>query len=69
MKTIIVAVLLAILTLLFPQWIEHVFGVDPDHGSGTVEVLIVLALVGVAVGRGVLLVVWRARLRAGRRRA
>ena len=32
---------LALLTFLVPQWIEAVFAVDPDAGSGTAEWLIV----------------------------
>ena len=29
--------LLAVFTLLWPDWIEAVSGVDPDHHSGAVE--------------------------------
>jgi hypothetical protein len=36
--------LLAVLTALWQDWIEIVFGVDPDRHSGSVEVLIVCAL-------------------------
>ncbi len=32
---------LALLTFLAPQWIEAVFAVDPDAGSGAAEWLIV----------------------------
>jgi hypothetical protein len=48
---------LAILTLLWHDWVEW-FGFDPDHGSGTFEwtVVVVCILVSVLLG-------WRARTR------
>jgi hypothetical protein len=37
--------LLLLMTVVWPDWIELVFGADPDHGDGSVEWLIaVLAL-------------------------
>ncbi len=46
--------LLAILTLIVKEWIEVVFRVDPDAGSGTAEWLAVV-LLGVGVVMSALL--------------
>ena len=48
-------VLLAIVTAVNPQWIETVFGIDPDRGSGALEWIVVasfgvLALVAAGLG-------------------
>jgi hypothetical protein len=33
---------IGLLTLVWPDWIEGIFGVDPDAGSGAVEAAIVV---------------------------
>jgi hypothetical protein len=32
-----VACFLAVLALVWPKWVEGVFGIDPDHGNGSFE--------------------------------
>lgn len=56
MKTILVALALAILTIVYPRWIEATTGIDPDAGSGLVEVALVVGLVVVAILRAAILV-------------
>lgn len=41
--------LLVALTLAWPEWLEGVFGVDPDGGSGAAEAGIVAALLVVTL--------------------
>jgi hypothetical protein len=45
--------LLAVVTVIWPDWIERVFGIEPDQGSGELEWLIVAVVFTVAIGFGV----------------
>lgn len=57
-------VLLAMLTAVNPQWIEAVFGVEPDGGSGGLEWITVAvfgAVAVVAAGLGTRTAVLRSR--------
>lgn len=47
--TAIAGTALLLLTLVEPQWIERIFGVDPDAGSGALELAISVGLLLVAV--------------------
>jgi uncharacterized membrane protein HdeD (DUF308 family) len=53
------AVLFAV-TLVTREWIELIFGVDPDNGSGALELAIALGLLAVSIVSGLLAVrEWR----------
>jgi len=47
------AAMLAV-TVAWPDWVEGVFGVDPDAGSGALEWGLVAALLGVTLMFGLL---------------
>jgi heme/copper-type cytochrome/quinol oxidase subunit 3 len=44
----VAAAALFVVTEIWPDWIEAAFGVDPDHGDGALEWIILVALVLVA---------------------
>jgi hypothetical protein len=59
-----IAAVLAVVTALWPTWIESLLGVEPDGGSGELEWLVVAALAAAAV---VLALLARRDLRIARR--
>ena len=60
----VVAGVLAVVTLLWPTWIESLFGVAPDAGSGEAEWWIVVVFAVVAIASALLA---RRELRTARR--
>jgi hypothetical protein len=63
----LIALSLLVVTLVSPSWIEEVFGLDPDAGSGSFEWMVVglTAVVAVAAGFAALSAVHRSRVRQG----
>ena len=62
--------LLLLLTLISREWIELIFGVDPDRGSGAAEWLIVTFVAALAFTCSALArIEWRFFLGAGSQRA
>jgi drug/metabolite transporter (DMT)-like permease len=56
---------LGLLTLVWQDWIEAIFRVDPDHGNGSAEWIAVVVLLGAALVLGALARRDRRRLTAG----
>lgn len=54
---------MCVVTLAWHDWIETVFGIDPDHGGGWLEWLIVGVLVVATITFGALARADRRRLR------
>jgi hypothetical protein len=50
----IVSAFLFVLTLITREWIELVFGVEPDGGSGALEWAIAFAFLAAAIALGLL---------------
>jgi len=50
-ETILAAItgIMFLITLVWHDWIEIVFNVDPDHGSGSLELLIIGILLVVTI--------------------
>lgn len=46
--------ILFVVTLVTPEWIETIFGVDPDGGDGSLEVAILGGLLLVTVASAIL---------------
>jgi hypothetical protein len=45
-------IFLGLLTLVWHDWIEGIFGVDPDHGNGSAEWIAVVVLLAVGAAAG-----------------
>jgi hypothetical protein len=57
---------LAIVTLMWPDWIERVFGIEPDQGSGALEWVTVAVACAISVGSAVVArLEWRRARAAG----
>jgi hypothetical protein len=61
----VISAALLVLTLVWPQWIEGIFGAEPDSGDGAFELMIVIgfAVVAAAFSTDVIVALRRARVR------
>jgi hypothetical protein len=48
------ATFMGLLTIVWHDWIEGVFRVDPDHGNGSAEWIAVVVLLSIGVSAGAL---------------
>jgi hypothetical protein len=56
---------LAVVTIVWPDWIELLFGVEPDEGNGSLEVMITVAAACLAIAFSLLAgFEWRSRARS-----
>lgn len=55
-----ISLVLLVLTAVEPEWIEELFGAEPDAGSGSAEALFTLVFVALTVASGLsVIVAWR----------
>jgi len=58
-----VAGILAVCTVVWPDWAEILFGIEPDARSGSFEAAVTLALASIATVSGLAAIVGIARMR------
>jgi hypothetical protein len=59
----VVAGILAVCTVVLPDWAEVLFGIEPDARSGSFEAALTLALASIAIVSGLTSIVGMARMR------